>query len=209
MQKSIDDFSRSGPAKDPLWSDFAKRLSFVPGSFDDADAFTQLRKQIEQNDAGLGTGGNRLFYLSTPPSLFGQIIDMLEEAGLGPKRQQDRLDAHHHRETVRNRSRFGARAASRSQQGVRREERLSHRPLPRQRAGAGHHGPAVRERDLRTALEPPLRRLRADHRRRDRRGRRARRLLRQRRRAARHDPEPRHELARAGGDGAAGLADRR
>jgi glucose-6-phosphate 1-dehydrogenase len=84
MRKSIDDFSRSGAAKDPLWSDFAKRLSFVPGSFDDADAFKQLRRQIEENDAGLGTGGNRLFYLSTPPSLFGQIIDMLEEAGLGP-----------------------------------------------------------------------------------------------------------------------------
>src|ERR1700761_6607764 len=35
MHKSIDEFSRSGPAKDPLWSDFAKRLSYVAGSFDD------------------------------------------------------------------------------------------------------------------------------------------------------------------------------
>jgi glucose-6-phosphate 1-dehydrogenase len=85
MRKSIDEFSRSGPAKDPLWSDFAKRLSFVPGSFDDAEAFNQLRKQLELNDKELGTGGNRLFYLSTPPSLFGQIIDMLDAAGLGPK----------------------------------------------------------------------------------------------------------------------------
>jgi len=84
MRKSIDEFSRSGPAKDPLWSDFAKHLSFVAGSFDDKDAFDQLRKQIEQNDAELGTGGNRLYYLSTPPSLFGQIIDMLHEAGLSP-----------------------------------------------------------------------------------------------------------------------------
>ncbi len=84
MRKSIDEFSRSGPAKDPLWSDFAKRLSFVPGSFDDKAAFAQLRAQLEQNDADLGTGGNRLFYLSTPPSLFGTIIDMLDEAGLGP-----------------------------------------------------------------------------------------------------------------------------
>jgi glucose-6-phosphate 1-dehydrogenase len=85
MRKSIDEFSRSGPAKDPLWSDFAKRLSFIPGSFDDAEAFKQLRAQLEKNDAELGTAGNRLFYLSTPPSLFGKIIDMLDEAGLGPK----------------------------------------------------------------------------------------------------------------------------
>jgi glucose-6-phosphate 1-dehydrogenase len=84
MHKSIDEFSRSGPAKDPLWSDFAKRLSYIPGSFDDPAAYAQLRKQIEQNDAELGTAGNRLFYLSTPPSVFGLIIDMLEAAGLGP-----------------------------------------------------------------------------------------------------------------------------
>jgi glucose-6-phosphate 1-dehydrogenase len=85
MRKSIDEFSRSGEAKDPLWSDFAKRLSFVNGSFDDAAAFKQLRLQLENNDAELGTGGNRLYYLSTPPSLFGTIIDRLDEAGLGPR----------------------------------------------------------------------------------------------------------------------------
>jgi glucose-6-phosphate 1-dehydrogenase len=85
MHKSIDEFSRTGPAKDPLWSDFAKRLSYISGGFDDPAAFAQLRKQIETNDAELGTSGNRLFYLSTPPSLFAIIIDMLEDAGLGPK----------------------------------------------------------------------------------------------------------------------------
>lgn len=84
MHKSIDEFSRTGPAKDPLWSDFAKRLSYVAGSFDDPAAYTQLRKLIEQNDAELGTTANRLFYLSTPPSVFGLIIDQLEAAGLGP-----------------------------------------------------------------------------------------------------------------------------
>jgi glucose-6-phosphate 1-dehydrogenase len=85
MHKAIDEFSRSGPAKDPLWSDFAKRLSYVSGGFDDLAAFTQLRKMLEQNDAELGTAGNRLFYLSTPPSLFSTIIDMLDQSGLGPK----------------------------------------------------------------------------------------------------------------------------
>ena len=84
MHKSIDEFSRTGPAKDPLWSDFAKRLSYVSGSFEDKAAYAELRKQLEANDAELGTAANRLFYLSTPPSVFGLIIDMLDEAGLGP-----------------------------------------------------------------------------------------------------------------------------
>ncbi len=85
MHKAIDEFSRSGPAKEPLWSDFAKRVSFVPGSFEDPAAFAKLKEQLEKNDEELGTQGNRLFYLSTPPSVFSLIIDMLEQAGLGPK----------------------------------------------------------------------------------------------------------------------------
>jgi glucose-6-phosphate 1-dehydrogenase len=84
MHKSIDEFSRSGPAKDPLWSDFAKRLSYIPGSFDDLAAFKALKEQIDKNDEELGTQNNRLFYLSTPPSVFGLIINMLEQCGLGP-----------------------------------------------------------------------------------------------------------------------------
>ena len=85
MKKSVDEFSRTGPAKDPLWSDFASHLSYVTGSFDDDGAFANLKKQLEKNDKELGTGGNRLFYLSVPPSVFAQIVDKLDKAGLGPK----------------------------------------------------------------------------------------------------------------------------
>ena len=85
MKKSVDEFSRSGPAKDPLWSDFAKHLTYIPGSFDDAGAYKKLRDRLERNDKELGTAGNRLFYLSTPPSLFATIVDQLDRAGLGPK----------------------------------------------------------------------------------------------------------------------------
>jgi glucose-6-phosphate 1-dehydrogenase len=85
MHKSIDEFSRSGPAKEPLWSDFAKRVSFIGGSFEDAAAFAKLKEQIDKNDEELGTAGNRLFYLSTPPSVFSLIVNMLDQAGLGPR----------------------------------------------------------------------------------------------------------------------------
>jgi glucose-6-phosphate 1-dehydrogenase len=82
---SIDTFSRSGEAKDPLWSDFARRLSYVSGEFDDPETYRKLKRRIEDNDEHLGTGGNRLFYLSTPPTVFSLIIRQLEAVGLGPK----------------------------------------------------------------------------------------------------------------------------
>ncbi len=85
MKDSVDEFSRSGPARDPLWSDFARRLSYVGGDFDDPATFAQLKAKLEANDANLKTGGNRLFYLSTPPSVFSVIVDQLQKAGLAPR----------------------------------------------------------------------------------------------------------------------------
>src|SRR5579862_5009511 len=33
MKQSVEQFSRSGPPRDPMWSDFAKRLFYVQGEF--------------------------------------------------------------------------------------------------------------------------------------------------------------------------------
>ena len=85
MKQSIDEFSRSGEAKDPLWSDFAKHVAYVSGEFDDVNCYKKLKAVLDGNDKQLGTQHNRLFYLSTPPGLFTKIVDMLDQAGLGPK----------------------------------------------------------------------------------------------------------------------------
>jgi glucose-6-phosphate 1-dehydrogenase len=89
MKASIDQFSRSGPAKDPLWSDFARHATYVNGDFTDRGAFKKLRAQLDANDKQLGTAHNRLYYLSTPPSIFATIIQQLSDAGLGPKDQAE------------------------------------------------------------------------------------------------------------------------
>jgi glucose-6-phosphate 1-dehydrogenase len=65
-----------------MWEDFAKRLSYIAGEFDDHKTYGELAKQIADNDKDLGTKSNRLFYLSTPPSVFPTIIDLLGEADL-------------------------------------------------------------------------------------------------------------------------------
>jgi glucose-6-phosphate 1-dehydrogenase len=87
MKDAIDQFSRSGSAKDPLWSDFAQRLTYVRGDFSDNRAFKKLRAQLDENDQKLGTRANRLYYLSTPPSVFATIVQQLSDVGLGPKDQ--------------------------------------------------------------------------------------------------------------------------
>jgi len=85
VKKAVDAFSRSGEARDPLWTDFANRVSYVSGDFADTQAFQRLKTRLDEHDATLETGGNRLFYLSTPPTVFAKIVQQLDAVGLGPK----------------------------------------------------------------------------------------------------------------------------
>lgn len=87
MKAAIEQFSHSGAPKDPLWSDFAERMYYISGSFDDVDGFKDLKRQLAENDEKHGTAGNRLYYLSTPPAVFPKIIEQLAAAGLGPEDQ--------------------------------------------------------------------------------------------------------------------------
>ncbi|MBV8600158.1 MAG: glucose-6-phosphate dehydrogenase, partial [Candidatus Eremiobacteraeota bacterium] len=85
VRASIAEFSRSGAPSEPLWSDFARHLSYVQGDFADPSAFRKLREVLARNDQRLGTASNRVFYLATPPGAFAQIVQQLQAAGLGPR----------------------------------------------------------------------------------------------------------------------------
>ncbi len=58
-----------------------ERLHYLTGEFGDDAAFARLHDLVKQLDAELGTGGNILFYLATPPSVFGLISSHLDKAG--------------------------------------------------------------------------------------------------------------------------------
>jgi glucose-6-phosphate 1-dehydrogenase len=49
---------------------------------DDPDSFRSLASHLEKVEAARNTGGNRLFYLATPPTGFAPITRMLSEVGL-------------------------------------------------------------------------------------------------------------------------------
>jgi glucose-6-phosphate 1-dehydrogenase len=79
----LDEFATDGPKpQGAIWDDFAKRIGYIAGDFDDQEDYSALGQRLAQNDEQLGTKGNRLFYLSTPPSVFPTIIDNLLKAGL-------------------------------------------------------------------------------------------------------------------------------
>jgi glucose-6-phosphate 1-dehydrogenase len=64
------------------WDAFAPRLFYISGEYDDAESFMRLRDRVIQLEEQWNIGGNRLFYLSTPPSVYEPIITCLGNADL-------------------------------------------------------------------------------------------------------------------------------
>ncbi len=59
------------------WEAFAEHIYYLPGNFNDPLTFQQLRDQLQILEAA---AGNRLYYLSTAPEFFAEIVTQLETA---------------------------------------------------------------------------------------------------------------------------------
>ena len=82
LRTSLEKHARVKPIDEARWSEFAARISYVKGAFDDPESYAALSRHLDAIDASVGTGGNRLFYLATPASSFPEIIRGLGAAGL-------------------------------------------------------------------------------------------------------------------------------
>jgi glucose-6-phosphate 1-dehydrogenase len=78
---AIKEFSRRDLAPD-AWSRIAAHTSYVAGGYDDKPAFDRLATHIAAIEQKLGRDVQRLFYISTPPSVFAPILLNLGASGL-------------------------------------------------------------------------------------------------------------------------------
>ena len=65
-------------------------IRFVPGSFDDDNAFDQLAARSTTSQGSHGIGGNAAFYLSIPPAMFPTVLKQMQRTGHGRQRRPDR-----------------------------------------------------------------------------------------------------------------------
>jgi glucose-6-phosphate 1-dehydrogenase len=79
-RQGIERFSRR-PIDEAHWAEYSRLLFYVPGSFNDPQAYVELRRRLEKIEGELGIPGNRVFYLSIPPSLISTCVDQLKAAG--------------------------------------------------------------------------------------------------------------------------------
>jgi glucose-6-phosphate 1-dehydrogenase len=79
---AIRDFSRRELDAE-VWGRVAANTTYVAGGYDEKAGFDRLGAHIKDIEKGVGSEVQSLFYISTPPSVFGPIIQNLGASGLG------------------------------------------------------------------------------------------------------------------------------
>src|ERR1700686_3995112 len=74
--------SEVGPIDAKKWQEFGANLYYQAGEYGNAEDFKKLAKRLDELSGEKQLGGNRLFYLSTPPEVYPHIVEQLGNAGL-------------------------------------------------------------------------------------------------------------------------------
>ena len=82
MRGAVQRFLSDTPFDENLWRDFAAGLSYLPGNMRDTELYRSLGERLERVNAARQTGGNVLYYLSTSPGFYGEVVEQLAAAGL-------------------------------------------------------------------------------------------------------------------------------
>lgn len=81
MRESMEEHS-DGEIDDNVWKSFSEGLFYEPSDPSDPPSYDRLLERLHKIDQERGTSGNRLFYLSTPPSVYADIVARIGEKEL-------------------------------------------------------------------------------------------------------------------------------
>ena len=81
MRDGVEKYGRIDLNED-VWRAFAEGLRYAEVDFDAPGGFEQLKRVLTEVDRERGTAGNRVYYLSIPPSGIGRVARRLGEEGM-------------------------------------------------------------------------------------------------------------------------------
>ena len=84
LHDGVKKFSRHGKVEGAEWNEFARHIHYQQGDFKKLQTYTALGEQRVKLEKEWGAKVHRIFYMATPPSMFGEIPKYLGKAGLAP-----------------------------------------------------------------------------------------------------------------------------
>ncbi len=73
---------RPGKVSEDVWDSFSRGIFYLPGDSKEPGTYKELKQFLANLDEERGISGNRVFYLSSSPSLFPSIVEQLGECGM-------------------------------------------------------------------------------------------------------------------------------
>ncbi|MGB7623684.1 MAG: glucose-6-phosphate dehydrogenase [Terriglobia bacterium] len=91
LHDGVKKFSRLGMVKTGEWGEFAGHIRYQQGDFEKLKTYTALGEQCARLEKEWGAKVHRIFYMATPPRMFGEIPKYLGKAGLARDRKWTRI----------------------------------------------------------------------------------------------------------------------
>lgn len=85
----LKEFLKDTPLEESEWNRFAKRLFYIPGDMKKPELYQQIAAKIDE--VGSDPPHEVVFYLSTQPSFYPLVVDMLKESGLNKGKASRRV----------------------------------------------------------------------------------------------------------------------
>jgi glucose-6-phosphate 1-dehydrogenase len=91
LREGVSQFSRRGKVKAEKWNQFANHVHYLQGDYKKLQTYSTLGDQCAKLEKEWGAKVHRIFYMATPPSMFGEIPKYLGKAGLARDRERTRI----------------------------------------------------------------------------------------------------------------------
>jgi glucose-6-phosphate 1-dehydrogenase len=91
LHEGVRKFARSGKAAAKEWKEFSPHIRYLQGDFKANATYVELGHLCASLEKEWGAKAQRIFYMATPPSLFGEIPRLINYAGLAADRERSRI----------------------------------------------------------------------------------------------------------------------
>jgi glucose-6-phosphate 1-dehydrogenase len=91
LHEGVRKFARTGKTAVKEWKEFSRHISYLKGDFKNHATYKELSDRCAKLEKEWGSKAQRIFYMATPPSLFGEIPTFLNYAGLAADRERARI----------------------------------------------------------------------------------------------------------------------